>query len=259
MIDRRSMPARGLAGALVTGASSGIGEAITRSLASSGVPVMMLARRGDRLRQIAAEIAADGGTALVLEGDVTSRNEAVAAVEQAASTFGGLDVVVNNAGVMLNGPVETADVADWETMISVNILGALYISHAALPYLLKSASEGPRQVADLVNISSIAGRFVRRGSGIYNLTKHGLGAFSESLRQEVAARHVRVSLVEPGVVRSELQSHQRPEIQELSRRRFAAVERLDPDDVADAVMYVISRRRHVAVNEIMLRPTEQDS
>jgi len=142
-------------------------------------------------------------------------------------------------------------------MLEVNVAGLLYCAHAALPHLLKAAEEGPRGVADMVNISSVAGRVARLGSGVYNLTKHGVGAFSESLRQEVAERHVRVALVEPGAVETELSSHNRPEIQDQIRNTFASIDRLQSRDIADAIAYVVTRPRRVAVNELLIRPTEQ--
>jgi NADP-dependent 3-hydroxy acid dehydrogenase YdfG len=142
-------------------------------------------------------------------------------------------------------------------MLSVNVAGLLYCSHAALPHLLRAAQDGPRQVADVVNISSVAGRVARLGSGVYNLTKHGVGAFSESLRQEVAERHVRVSLIEPGATATELRSHNRPEIQRLQEQRFAGKRTMDAADIADAILYVVTRPWHVAINEVLIRPTEQ--
>ena len=143
-------------------------------------------------------------------------------------------------------------------MLAVNLAGLLYFTHAALPHLLKAAEEGPRNVADTVNISSVAGRVARSGSGVYNLTKFGVGAFSESLRQEVTERHVRVSLVEPGAVETELPSHNRPEILEQISKRFGDIERLQAEDIADAIAYIVTRPRHVAVNEVLIRPTEQE-
>ena len=142
-------------------------------------------------------------------------------------------------------------------MLEVNVAGVLYCAHAAVPHLLRAAEDGSRRVADLVNISSVAGRMVRRGSAVYNLTKHGVGAFSESLRQEVAPRHVRVSLLEPGAVDTELRDHNRPEIQEQISRRFADVKILSAGDIADAILYIITRPRHVAINELLVRPSEQ--
>jgi NADP-dependent 3-hydroxy acid dehydrogenase YdfG len=166
-------------------------------------------------------------------------------------------VLINNAGVMLLGPIIDAPVEEWERMVGVNLLGLMYCAKAALPHLLDAADQGPRQVSDLVNVSSVAGRQVRLGSGAYNATKHGVGAFSESLRQEVTERHVRVSLIEPGAVATELASHNRPEIQEGLRSRFADMQRLDAEDIADAIEYIVTRPRHVAINEVLIRPTEQ--
>ncbi|HEY5197253.1 MAG TPA: SDR family NAD(P)-dependent oxidoreductase [Solirubrobacteraceae bacterium] len=243
--------------ALVTGASSGIGEATARELARLGAGVVLAARRRDRLDVLAAEIDADGGGALAIELDVTDRAAVVAAVDQAVAWRGRLDTVVNNAGVMLLGPAVGAPIDEWDRMIALNLNGLLYVAHAALPHLLSAADGDPRGVADLVNISSVAGRLARAGSGVYNLTKHGVGAFSESLRQEVTERHVRVSLVEPGAVDTELPDHIRPEIRDQMMGRFADVERLEAQDIADAIAYIVSRPRRVAINELMIRPTEQ--
>jgi NADP-dependent 3-hydroxy acid dehydrogenase YdfG len=243
--------------ALVTGASSGIGAAAARSLSERGAAVALVARRAERLEQLAAEIADAGGTALPLEADVSAEEQARSAVERAVEGLGRLDVLVNNAGVMLLGPIAEAPLEEWERMVHVNLLGLLYTAHAALPHLLAAAEEEPRRVADMVNISSVAGRQARKGSGVYNATKHGVGAFSEALRQEVTGRHLRVSLVEPGAVDTELQSHNRPEIEAEIRGRFAEMEILRSEDIADAIAYVVTRPRHVAVNEILVRPTQQ--
>jgi NADP-dependent 3-hydroxy acid dehydrogenase YdfG len=159
--------------------------------------------------------------------------------------------------VMLLGPIENAPVEEWERMVHVNLLGLLYCSKAALPHLLKAADGEPRGVADLVNVSSVAGRVPRLGSGVYNATKHAVGAFSESLRQEVTGRHVRVSLVEPGAVTTELVSHNRPEIRDQLSQRFASTQRMEAADIADVIGYIVSRPRHVAINEVLVRPTEQ--
>ena len=244
--------------ALVTGASSGIGEAAAIELAAQGAAVALAARRTDRLTELAAKIRADGGTAMVFTADVTLEEDARALVEQTVAELGRLDTLINNAGVMLLGPVQDAPTDEWRTMVHVNVLGLLYCAHAALPHLLRAADSGPRQVADMVNISSVAGRVARNGSGVYNATKHAVGAFSEALRQEVTGRYVRVSLVEPGGTDTELASHNRPEIQALLRQRFGAIERLQAEDIADAITYVVTRPRRVAVNEMLVRPTEQE-
>jgi len=244
--------------ALVTGASSGIGAAAALSLAAEGAAVAVAARRKDRLDTLAAAVRERGGTALVLETDVTDEHQASDVVDRTVAEFGRLDTLVNNAGVMLLGPVVGAPITEWQRMVQINVLGLLYCAHAALPHLLRAAEDGPRRVADMVNISSVAGRQARNGSGVYNATKHGVGAFSESLRQEVTKRYVRVSLVEPGAVATELASHNRPEIQEGLRQRFAAMERLQAGDIADAITYIVTRPRHVALNEMLIRPTDQE-
>jgi NADP-dependent 3-hydroxy acid dehydrogenase YdfG len=245
--------------ALVTGASSGIGEATARALAEQGATVAVVARRKQRLDELAAQISGAGGRAHVIEADIGDQEQAMAAVAQTAGEFGRLDTVINNAGVMLLGPAVDAPIDEWNQMVAVNVQGLMYVAHAALPHLLAAAESEPRRVADLVNISSVAGRVVRNGSAVYNLTKHGVGAFSESVRQEVAKRHVRVSLVEPGATATELSGHMRPEVRERSLSRLAGVERLRSEDIADAIVYVVTRPRHVAVNEMLVRPTEQDS
>jgi NADP-dependent 3-hydroxy acid dehydrogenase YdfG len=244
--------------ALVTGASSGIGEATAVALAEQGAAVAIAARRKDRLEDLAARIEGAGAAALILEADIGSQPAAEAAVERTVSELGRLDTLINNAGVMLLGPAVNAPLEEWERMLAVNVHALLYCAHAALPHLLKAAEDSPRNVADMVNISSVAGRVARSGSGVYNLTKHGVGAFSESLRQEVTGRHVRVSLVEPGAVATELSSHNRPEIRENIAKRFGNIERLQATDISDAITYIVTRPSHVAINEVLIRPTDQE-
>lgn len=244
--------------ALITGASSGIGAASARALAAQGAAVALAARRADRLTQLAEDITGGGGRALVIETDVTEKIQAQSAVERTVAELGRLDTLVNNAGVMLLGPIENAPVDEWEQMVRLNVLGVLYTAHAALPHLLKAAEDAPRRVADLVNVSSVAGRVARSGAGVYDATKFGVVAFSESLRQEVTKRHVRVSVIEPGLVATELQSHVREAVRQQSMQRFAGVEQLGADDIAEAIQYIVTRPRHVAVNEVLIRPTEQE-
>jgi NADP-dependent 3-hydroxy acid dehydrogenase YdfG len=172
--------------------------------------------------------------------------------------LGRLDILVNNAGVMLLGPIVGAPTEEWRRMVHLNVLGLLYCTHAALPHLLEAAQEAPRQVADVVNVSSVAGRVARLDSGVYNATKFGVGAFSESLRQEVTTRHVRVTLVEPGATKSELAFQNRPEVLEQMAKNFSGIELLEAADIADAVVYAVTRPRHAAVNEILVRPTAQE-
>ena len=243
--------------ALVTGASSGIGEQTAATLAELGADVVVAARRADRLDALVERITGKGGSALAVAADVTDEAQAQAAVAQAVERFGRLDTVIANAGVMLLGQIADADTEEWRRMIELNVLGALYTAHAALPHLLAAAEQEPRRVADLVITSSVAGRTVRLGSGVYNASKHAVGAFAEALRQEVTRRHVRVSLVEPGAVSTELGSHNSAAVQEQMAKRFADMERLQSDDIARAIAFVVTSPRHMAVNEMLIRPTEQ--
>jgi NADP-dependent 3-hydroxy acid dehydrogenase YdfG len=243
--------------AVVTGASSGIGEATALALAGEGATVAIAARRADRLEALAPRIAALGEDPIVIPADLCDAGEAPRMIGEVIARAGRLDLLVNNAGVMLLGPVSGAPLEEWEEMIDINVRGLLQCSHAALPHLLDAAESGARRVADMVNISSVAGRTVNSGSGVYNLTKHGVGAFSEALRQEVTRRHVRVGLIEPGATRTELVQRNRPEIQEIVAQRFGDTERLQAGDISDAIIYMVTRPRHVAINEILIRPTEQ--
>jgi NADP-dependent 3-hydroxy acid dehydrogenase YdfG len=213
--------------------------------------VAIAARRKDRLDELAKEIEQGGGRALAIEMDVTDQEQAVAAVEDTVRELGRLDTVVNNAGVMLLGPIENAPTEEWRRMIHANVLGVLYCTHAALP-LMREQGGG-----HVVNVSSVAGRVARAGSGVYNLTKFGVGAFSESLRQEGVAIGVRVTLIEPGAVATELPGHNREEVLEQMAKRFAGVTPLSSEDIAAAILYAIGQPENVAVNEILVRPRAQ--
>jgi NADP-dependent 3-hydroxy acid dehydrogenase YdfG len=243
--------------ALVTGASSGIGEATAVALAAEGATLAVAARRRDRLELLEERLGNDTQV-LVVETDITDEAAARGMVEATVREFGRLDTVVNNAGVMLLGPIVGAPVEEWRRMVELNLLGLLYTTHAALPHLLQAADTDPRRVADVVNVSSVAGRVARQGSGVYNATKFGVGAFSESLRQEVTARHVRVTLIEPGAVMTELAGHNRPEILEGMRSTFGSITLMQAEDIAEAIVFTVTRPRHVAVNEVLIRPTEQE-
>ncbi|WP_319445810.1 MULTISPECIES: SDR family NAD(P)-dependent oxidoreductase [unclassified Mycobacterium] len=243
--------------ALVTGASSGIGAATALALAAEGASVALLARRRDRLDELKARIESAGGTAFAVEADVSDQQQAADAVNHVAAQRGRLDTVVNNAGLMRIGPAVDADPADWDHMLSVNVAGLLYVTRAALPHLIAAAADSPRGVADVVNISSTAGRVARPGTAVYSLTKFGIGAFSEGLRQEVLGKRVRVSLVEPGTVQTEITDNLPQADRETLDRRTEGMVKLEPVDIADAVTFVVTRDRRVAVNEILVRAAEQ--
>jgi NADP-dependent 3-hydroxy acid dehydrogenase YdfG len=243
--------------ALVTGASSGIGAATATALAGCGAHVALVARRRDRLDAVADAIHERGGSALTLESDITDPRQAAGAVDWTVAELGRLDALVNNAGIMLLGPAVEAPLAEWERMVALNVLGTLYVTHAALPHLVRAAEDSPRGVADLVTISSTAGRVARPGAGVYALTKFGIAAFAESLRQELVPRRVRVSVVEPGTVDTELVSHVREDIRQAARGQVESIEPLRPEDIADAVVHIVTRDRRVAVNEVLVRAAEQ--
>jgi len=235
----------------VTGASSGIGEATALSCARAGAAVSLAARRMDRIEELAERITGEGGTALAVRTDVGEEAEARGFIERTHAELGRLDVLVNNAGVMLLGPIENAPTEEWRRMIEANVYGVLYCSHAALG-LMRAQGSG-----HIVNVSSVAGRVARAGSGVYNLTKFGVGAFSESLRQEGVALGVRVTVIEPGAVATELPGHNRPEVLEQMAKRFAGVKPLDAQDIADAILYAIGAPENVSVNELLIRPSGQ--
>jgi NADP-dependent 3-hydroxy acid dehydrogenase YdfG len=243
--------------ALVTGASSGIGHATALELAREGASVALVGRREERLTDLAAEITGAGGKALVVPADITTAQAAAEAVERTVEGLGRLDTLVNNAGLMLLGPAPSADLNDWRRMIDINLMGLMYTAHAAVPHLVKAAAEEPRQVADIVNIGSLAGRNAYAMSAVYSATKYGVGAFSEALRQELARQHVRVSVIEPGSVDTELRTHNPDVIQQHIVAALGDIERLQSRDIADTVGYIVTRPRHVAVAELLVRPTEQ--
>lgn len=239
--------------AVVTGASSGAGEGIALGLARAGVHVALVARRMDRLEALAERIAGEGGTAIAFRADLAHPVEAAAAVDAAHERFGRLDILVNDAGVMLNSPLEDARCADLERMIAVNVTGLVAACHAAVPRLLAQGS------GDIVNVSSIAARLANPTSSVYSATKAAVSTFTEALRKEVARRGVRVSVIEPGLVATELGDHI-PHA--ATRERFAKMTALwtplQPADLAAAVLYIVSQPRHVAINSIVIRPAEQE-
>ena len=243
--------------ALVTGASSGIGHATALELAREGADVALVGRREDRLTDLAGEITAAGGKALVVPADITDSQAAAEAVERTVEGLGRLDILVNNAGLMLLGPASGADLNDWRRMIDINLTGLMYTTHAAVPHLVKAAAEEPRQVADIVNVSSLNGRNAYAMMAVYTATKFGVTGFSEALRQELAKQHVRVSVIEPGSVDTELRTHNPAAVQQYIASSLGDIERLQSQDIADTVGYIVTRPRHVAVAELLVRPAEQ--
>ena len=236
---------------LITGASSGIGEATAIAIAAQGAAVALGARRKDRLDELAGRIESEGGTAVAIEADVGDEQQARALVERSSTELGGLDCLVNNAGLMLLGLVQGADTEEWRRMVDVNLLGLLYCTHATLP-LLRDGGGG-----DVVNVSSVAGRTANMGAGVYNLTKFGVTAFSEALRQEGAHIGVRVTCVEPGWVDTELQGHnENPMVlAQIEKMREKTGKVLDAEDIARAIVYAVSQPAHVSVNELLVRPS----
>jgi NADP-dependent 3-hydroxy acid dehydrogenase YdfG len=237
--------------ALVTGASSGIGEATARALVAAGARVGLVARREDRLAALVEELGSE--QALALPADIADEQQARDAVTRAHAELGGLHVLVNNAGVMLLGPIEGADTEHWRRMVDVNLLGLLYCTHAALP-LMREGGGG-----HVVNVSSTAGRTASAGSGVYNLTKWGVVAFSEALRQEALHANIRVTAIEPGFVETELQGHnEHPAVVEgVDKMRSQIGKVLEADDIAAAVLYAVTQPEHVSVNEMLIRPSRQ--
>lgn len=243
--------------ALVTGASSGIGAATARALAAAGASVALVARRRDRLSALAKEIGGSGGTASAVPADVTDAEQVAAAVATAVGEWGRLDTLVNNAGLLRMGTAAEAPLSDWDDLVSVNIQGVLYATRVALPHLIAAAADSPRGVADVVTISSTGGRVARPGTAVYSLTKFGVNAFSEGIRQELIGSRVRVGIVEPGTVETEIFDHLDPQALTAQRAKTAGLVKLRPEDVADAVTYMVTRDRRVAVNEILVRAAEQ--
>jgi NADP-dependent 3-hydroxy acid dehydrogenase YdfG len=243
--------------ALVTGASSGIGAATAKALAAQGAAVALFARRADRLNDLKSDIVAMGGAALVVPADVTDAEQVAAAVGRTVAELGRLDIVVNNAGLMQSGPASEARLQDWDDMVAVNVRGVLYVTRAALPHLIASAADSPRGVTDLVTISSTGGWVARPNTAVYSLTKFGVNAFNEGIRQEVLGQRVRVGVVSPGTVDTEIFDHLPASSREAVARQTAGMVKLRPEDIADAVLYMVTRDRRIAVNHMLVRAAEQ--
>jgi NADP-dependent 3-hydroxy acid dehydrogenase YdfG len=239
--------------AIVTGASSGIGAATAKALVAEGYAVAVAARREERINELAEEISSGGGKALAVPTDVADADSARSLIETTKFELGRIDVLVNNAGVMLLGPINGADIEHWQRMVNVNVLGLMYCTHAVLPVMQEQGG------GHIVNVSSVAGRVARFGSGVYNATKFGVGAFSESLRQEGVDLNVRVTIIEPGYVDTELQGHnEHPAVveqMEKSKKEIGKV--LEAGDIANAIVYAVQQPEHVSINEVLVRPTKQ--
>ncbi|MBD2202725.1 SDR family NAD(P)-dependent oxidoreductase [Calothrix sp. FACHB-1219] len=238
--------------AIITGASSGIGEATAIALANEGATVVLAARRGDRLNALAEKIATTGGKALPIITDVTDEAQVQNLVHKTKTEFGRIDILVNNAGIAAVGAIDGGNTADWKDMINLNLLGLLYVTHAVLP-ILKAQGAG-----HIVNISSVAGRTARAGVGVYNATKWGVNGFSEALRQEVYQDNIRVTIIEPGLVNTEINDRISDPIakQNIEERRRSLTP-LESEDIAAAIAYAVTQPPRVNVNEILIRPTLQ--
>ncbi len=236
----------------ITGASAGIGEATALLCAEAGAAVALGARRADRIEALAGRIEAEGGAATAIPVDIAAEDQARGFIETAQHRLGRLDVLINNAGVMLLGPVEGASTDEWRRMIEVNCLGLLYCTHAALPIMRQQGG------GHIVNVSSVAGRRAAFGSAVYNMTKWGVNGFSEALRQEALHSKVRVTIVEPGFVDTELLGHNNAMVQDAAEKvREEIGETLRAGDIADAIVHALSAPARVSVNEILIRPSGQ--
>jgi NADP-dependent 3-hydroxy acid dehydrogenase YdfG len=237
--------------AVITGASSGIGEATARALSAQGMRLALLARRAEKIESLAQELSAEGPEAVAIEADVTDRESLERAAARVRDDLGGADVLVNNAGQMLLGPFSSDQAQETRRMIETNLLGAMTTTELFLDQL-RDGGDG-----DLVNISSVAGRTARAGASVYNATKWGLNGWSEALRQELMP-DVRVIVIEPGAVSTELTDHiTHGDSKQAAERMYNDVEAISAQDVAEVIAFAISRPRRVALNEILIRPSKQ--
>ena len=238
--------------AVITGASSGIGAATAEALAAEGAAVVVAARREDRLADLAEKIEGDGGRVLAAACDVSDEGQAHGLIRKAEGEFGRVDILVNNAGVMLLSSVGKGLSDEWRRMFDVNVLGLLYTTDAAIETMKRQGG------GHLVNISSVAGRKVTRdSSGVYAGSKFAVGAISEGLRQELLEDNIRVTIVEPGAVATELADHITDEDARESLGGLLKLEILQAEDIANAIVYAVTQPDRVSVNEILIRPTQQ--
>jgi len=238
--------------AIITGASSGIGEATAIALATEGTQVVIAARRAERLKAVRERIERNGGRALYIVADIADETQAHEIVQKTKTEFGRLDILVNNAGIALLGDIDGANTEDWRRMIDINVLGLMYLTHAALPVMKVQG------IGHIVNISSVAGRIARAGISAYNVTKSGVNAFSEALRQEVYKHNIRVTIIEPGAVDTEINKHITNPIAKLqSEERRKSMTLMQSEDIAAAIVYAVTQPQRVNVNEILIRATDQ--
>jgi NADP-dependent 3-hydroxy acid dehydrogenase YdfG len=239
--------------ALVTGASSGFGEATALTLARAGAEVAITARRADRLEALAKVIAGEGGKAHVIVADFLQQADVIRAVAEAEAAMGGLDILINNAGVMYLEPVADADLGRWRDMIQLNLTALITASQAA------ARGMTGRGAGDIVNISSTAGRTANPNGAAYSATKWAVVGFSESLRKELVSAKVRVTVIEPGVAETELRDHVAHRGAQTAVNNWAgSMRQLQSQDIANAILYAVSQPPHVCINEILMRPTDQE-
>jgi len=237
---------------VVTGASSGLGEATARLLSAQGASVVLGARRGDRIKSLADEATASGGKALAMTTDVTRCDQVRKLVDAAVQTYGRIDVMINNAGLMPQAPLERLQIDEWERMIDVNIKGVLYGIAAALPHMKQ------QKAGHFINVSSVAGHKVGPGFAVYAATKYAVRALSEGLRQEVKPYNIRTTVISPGAVATELpDSVTDPDAAERIHKFYAEVA-IPAESFARAVAFAVSQPEEVDVNEILFRPTRQE-
>jgi NADP-dependent 3-hydroxy acid dehydrogenase YdfG len=237
---------------VITGASSGLGEATARLLSSQGASVVLGARRVDRLKSLADELTQKGGKALAVATDVTNSDQVKSLVAASVQKFGRIDVMINNAGLMPLSLIERLKIDDWNRMIDVNIKGVLYGIAAALPHMKKQKS------GHIINVSSVAGHEVRPGSVVYSATKHAVRVISEGLRQEVKPYNIRTTVISPGAVATELpNSITEPDVAE-NTQKFYEEFAIPAESFAQAVLYAMSQPDEVDINEILFRPTRQE-
>ena len=237
---------------VITGASSGLGEATARLLSSQGASVVLGARRVDRLKSLADELTQKGGKALAVATDVTNSDQVKSLVAASVQKFGRIDVMINNAGLMPLSLLERFKIDDWNRMIDVNIKGVLYGIAAALPHMKKQKS------GHIINVSSVAGHEVRPGSVVYSATKHAVRVISEGLRQEVKPYNIRTTVISPGAVATELpNSITEPDVAE-NTQKFYEEFAIPAESFAQAVLYAMSQPDEVDINEILFRPTRQE-